>query len=242
MFDVLPFFPWWAELIIIALAIYGVFNRRKALVFWGKVLLPHEVRQRWDALASKKDVQKQTNAMGDTIVEKLTEEFVEQLPELLSDDLTEKVRADMLKLLPKLVSDRLVDRVLAKLPEAMEGRAQKTIANLTAQVNALRKQVKGGNAWVPVGIHVRGFKLNDEDTKEYFAVVEYNVQTQLTRADPNSARRVLVPGDMLDYVGSPFSGIREKYSEWLGAPWYGKVNGDPKSIVMLGEAYTLFRG
>lgn len=233
--DLFPNLPWWLELVVLALAAYAVYRYRK---FFFRILTLQKVRQRWNALATKTDINNAKKATGDNVVAALTEGFVKQLPDLLSKDFTTKVRADVVKQLPELLSDRLVDRVLAALPEAMEKRAQKTIANLTAQVNALRKQVRGDDSWVSVGVHVRGFKMTEEDKEEYFALVEYNFQAGGLRAAQNANVRLLVPKSKLGYSRSPF-GRCTRMATYLGAPWYGKVNGDPKSIVMLGEAYTL---
>jgi hypothetical protein len=240
MFNLFPHLPFWATLIIVALAVYAVFNRRKIFLLIGNVLMPNQVKSRWNALAEKKDMTSETEMMGNAIVEKLTEEFVEQLPVLLSVDFTEQVRADVMEQLPMLLSDGLVDRILAKLPEAMEQRAANTIANLTAQVNSLRKQVKGGGDWVPVGVHVRGFKMSEDDKAEYFALVEFNYQVGGLRAVQNPKDRLLVCKSYLNHSCSPFKG-RIDLATWMGAPWYGKVNGDPKSIVMCGEAYKLLQ-
>jgi hypothetical protein len=235
--DLFPTLPWWLKLIVLALAAYAVYRYRK---FFFRILTLQKTRQRWNALATKTDVNNAKKATGDNVVAALTEGFVERLPGLLSKDFTKQVRADVVKQLPELLSDRLVDRVLAALPEAMEQRAQKTIANLTAQVNALRKQVKGDDSWVPLGVHVRGFKLSEDDKDEYFALVEYNFQAGGVRALQNTARRLLVPKSKLNYSTNPFYHC-QRMATYLGAPWYGKVNGDPKSIVMCGEAYTLFQ-
>ncbi|MDB5260274.1 MAG: hypothetical protein JWN37_505 [Candidatus Nomurabacteria bacterium] len=139
--------------------------------------------------------------------------------------------------LPQVLSDTLVKRILEKLPEAMEARALKTISNLTAQVNGLRKQINE-DGWVTLGVHVRGFKLDSEDKDQYFALIQFNTRYGGLRAVQDAGRRKLVRKQDLVRDRSPFKGC-PSYATHLGAPWYGKVDGDPKSIVMLGEAYTL---
>ncbi len=236
--DLFPALPWWLELIALALSAYAVYKYRK---FFFRILTLQKARQRWNTLATKADLSAGNNAIGYSVVAALTERFVERLPGLLSDDFTTKVKADVVGQLPELLSDRLVDRVLLALPEAMEQRAQKTIANLVAQVKALRQQVKDENRWVSVGVHVRGFKMSEDDKEEYFAVVEYDTQGGGARAAQNRFERLLVPKSLLQWSSSsPFYG-RPGRATYLGAPWYGKVSGDPDSIVMYGEAYKLFK-
>lgn len=231
--NLLPGLPWWLELVMLPLAAYAVYRwRRAVLLFVGQLLMPVEISKRWDALASKSDLKNVTKVISGEVASELTDQ--------LSGDVVKKLRASVVSQLSKLLSDHLVNRILEKLPEAMERRAAKTIANLTAQVNALRKQLQGEDGWVFLGIHVRGFKMGDGDTEDYFALVEYNIQTGVLRAAQKPSNRRIVPKGKLGYTYSPFS-RRQHVITSLGPPWYGRVNGDPESIVMCDESYRLLR-
>ncbi len=193
----------WVLVAIVGLLI--VFNRRKIFKLAIRWFAPRETTERWNALATRKDVEQ----------------------------------------LATNTADAVVAQILARVTEEAEAHYIKALSKYRSEVIALRRQLdelRGG--WTTIGIHVRGFKLNDEDKRSYYALIQISPRNGELRAHPESEMRKLIPSreikDMKDetvtrQISQQFKGF--KFSS-LGSPWYGRVQGDPNSISMLGETYT----
>ena len=149
-------------------------------------------------------------------------------------------REDLAKL-SATTADAIVDRVLARVAQEAEAHYIDALSRLRAQVVGLREQLdKLRNGWVTIGVHVRGFKVSDDDKLIYYALIQISPQRGELRAHPDSEMRQLIPYDpeMRKKMPSYRPDKKGHYFSELGAPWYGRVQGAPNSISMLGETYT----
>lgn len=136
-------------------------------------------------------------------------------------------------------ADAVVARVLERVAQEAEAHYLETLSKLRAEVLALRMRLRElQEGWVTIGIHVRGFNMGVEDKCLYYALIQISPRSGELRAHPESNARKLIKAEperarhyALSFEGHMFSN--------LGAPWYGRVHGDPNSISMLGETYTI---
>ncbi len=154
-------------------------------------------------------------------------------------------RGDVAKL-SATTADAVVTQILARVAEEAEAHYQQALSKARAELLSLRKQLSElRTGWVTIGVHVRGFKIDDEDQRNYYALVQISPRNGELRAHPESEMRKLIPTrpipDSKDATVT--HQIRQEFKEFkfssLGAPWYGRVQGQPHSISMLGETYTI---
>ncbi len=154
-------------------------------------------------------------------------------------------RQDVAKL-SATTADAVIAQILAKVTEAAEAHFQDALSKARAELLVVRKQLSElRTGWVTIGIQVRGFKLNEEDKRNYYALIQISPQDGQLRAHPESGMRKLIPSrqikdtkdeNVTHQIRQEFKGF--KFSS-LGSPWYGRVQGDTESISMLGETYTV---
>lgn len=166
---------------------------------------------------------------------------VTQITNTASDALSGKLMNNLVQKLPEVISEALIAEVVAKMPHALLGHARETASNLAAQISVLRKERdKLKNEWHNVGVHLRGFKVRDNDAHSYFAVIQIHYQSGEIRAHPESKMRSIANRETLKSSRSAFAALYMEPSV-LGAPWYDRVDGKPKAIVMLGETYEVIQ-
>lgn len=228
----------WLQWGLIALALVGLYLMRKRIRrLHARLMKPSRDRKaRWLSLATVADVNMSTDGVKASTLS-LTESMVNKMLDRLVGKL------------PMVISNDLIDRVVAGLPNAIEEHVRERVSSLAKQVADLRKErdelTTGG--WHNIGVHLRGLKLTEDDDKKYFAIVQIQPRTGKLRAHPVKDIRCIVREDLLwrtDYYGSsksPFRTLGLESASSLGAPWYGKVNGNADTIVMLDEAYTLLK-
>lgn len=148
------------------------------------------------------------------------------------------------------LADKTADAVIKKLLETatkkMEAHYEKTMLLLRARIVTLREEIEGlqrrlaAEASKPTTfvVELRGFRLNEEDKNRYFALVELAYGTLRAPFDKAQRRIVSYTQETLDHPTHKPAVFHLAIND-LGAPWYGRVSGDPRSISMLGETYTL---
>lgn len=160
---------------------------------------------------------------------------------LATTDDVQRYTGGIIELMKTVVSNDLIDRVVSGLPDAIEEHVRERVSSLAKQLVDMRRErdelTTGG--WHNIGVHVRGLKLTDDDESNYYAIVQIQPKTGDLRAHPLKKYRGIMPNDKIWDSGSPFSRLGFSKASSLGAPWYGKVNGATKTIVMLDEAYTV---
>lgn len=228
----MPFIPelsWlqWGLIFVALVALY--LTRRRFYRLYARLMKPsRDHKARWLSLATRDDVN--SSAEG---VKASTKSLIESLVDKLLAKLVEK--------LPMVVSNDLIDRVVAGLPDAIEEQMRESVSNLTAQVRSLRaERDKLNKELVPVPVHMYGFKISDEDEeKHYFAFVMLNRKTGEASAPNDRKNRRIVSYSSRGYDWSPSKrlGVDLPGGAPVGAPWFHKVQGDPRKVVMLGETY-----
>lgn len=133
-------------------------------------------------------------------------------------------------------ANAVVELVLARVTSETEAHFQDTLVKLRGQVLSLRKQIAElRSGWVTFGVHMRGFKLSEDDKVEYYALIQIQPSTGATRAHPSSAMRLIYPSLPKQYF---LPNVGDAGFTSLGAPWYARVQGEP-SVSMLGELYRV---